>query len=88
MRQTSMAIRVVARFVNGPCGVERLVARGINRGLNYTTRWPLRTQMIRQTPRWDTRDTTVDDGARPPEAGAQVRILPGAPRLNSQYHCE
>ncbi len=40
MRQTSMAVRAVARFLNGPRGVERLVARGINRGLNYTTRSP------------------------------------------------
>jgi len=48
MRQTSMAVRAVARFLNRPCGVERLVARGINRGLKYTTRRPLQTQMSRQ----------------------------------------
>jgi hypothetical protein len=41
MRQTSMAVRALARFLNGPRGVERRVARGINRGINYWTRWPL-----------------------------------------------
>ena len=51
MRQTSMAVRAVARFLKGPRGVERVVTRGINRGLNYTTRWPRQTQMIRQK-RW------------------------------------
>ncbi len=64
------------------------VPRGITRGLNDTTRWPPRTQMIRRKPWWDTRDATVDDVTRPPEAGAQVRILPGAPRLTSWYHFE
>jgi len=64
------------------------VTRGINRGLNYTTRWPLQTQMIRRKPWWDTRETIVDEVTRPPEAGAQVRILPGAPGLTSGYHTE
>jgi len=41
--------------------------------------------MIRQKHCWDTRYATVDDVIRPPEAGAQVRILPGAPRLSSAY---
>src|SRR2546423_723675 len=31
--------------------------------------------MIRQTTGWVTRDATVDEGVRPPEAGAQVQIL-------------
>ncbi len=48
MRQTAMAARAVVRFLNGPCGAERLAARGINRGLNYTTLSPLQTQMTRQ----------------------------------------
>jgi hypothetical protein len=29
------------RHAIGPRGVEQLVARGINHGLNYRTRWPL-----------------------------------------------
>ena len=55
-----------------------VVLRGINRGLNHTTRRSLQTQMIRRKPWWYPGDATVHDGARPPEAGAQVRILPGA----------
>ena len=61
------------------------VARGINRGLNYTTRWPLQTQIIRRKPWWDTRDARAQEVTRPPEAGAQVRILPGAPSLTWEY---
>ncbi len=61
------------------CSVHSRHARGINRGLNYTTQWRLQTHMTRRKPWRCTRDATVDDGARPPEAGAQVRILPGAP---------
>jgi hypothetical protein len=37
MRQTSMAIRAVANFLIWIAGVDRIVARGINRGL--TTRY-------------------------------------------------
>ena len=76
------------RHSTGELSVCDAVARGINRGLNYTTRWPRQTQMIRQKHWWDTGDATVDGGTRPPEAGAQVRILPGAPRLTGRYHCE
>ena len=41
--------------------------------------------MIRRKPWWDTRDATMQEVTRPPEAGAQVRILPGAPRLTWEY---
>src|SRR5262245_19105764 len=41
-----------------------IVTRGINRGLNYATRWPLETRMTRRKPRRGTRDATVDEGSR------------------------
>ncbi len=84
MRQTSMAIRAVASFYMDR-GSRPIVARGVNRGLNYTTRWRPQTQVIRQKKRQSSREATMDKGSRPPETGAQVRILPGAPRLTWEY---
>jgi len=52
--------------------------RGMPRGMKYGITGKSRVLETLQRPWQDTRDVAAHGGSRPPEAGAQVRILPGA----------
>ena len=61
--------------------------RGMSRGTNHSTREATRDTGREQKAQVGRRKALGDHEIyRPPEAGAQVRILPGAPRLTCGYY--